>query len=166
VNNTSNMKNEQPAQKESLPEINWVRPDIQSEMEEIKLVAEKMSGSEDHYNEHYQQSVREIIDAMKDARLEELADEMWSNLKNTDSYHKVRLGHIEDAQKLAEHYNRDWRSLLDAIKNNAPMQTPIILITKDGVPHLVAGNTRLMIARALGAEVHTLIARLKEPEKS
>lgn len=160
------MPNEQPTQKESLPEINWVRPNIQSEMGEIERVVKMISGSDDHRDHHYHEVLQEIIQAMDMARLEELTDEMWGILENTDSYHDVRPGHIEDVQKLARNYNRDWRPLLDAIQHNTPIQAPIILIQEGGIPHLVAGNTRLMIARALGAKVYTLIARLKDPEKS
>lgn len=160
------MSNEQPTQKESLPEINWVRPNIQSEMGEIERITKMVSGSDDHSDRHYQEVLQEIIQAMETASFEELTDEMWSILENTDSYHNVRPGYMEDAQKLALKYNRDWKTLLDALQHNTPIQAPIILIQKDSVPHLVAGNTRLIIARALGAKAHALIARLKDPEES
>jgi len=160
------MKNEQPAQKESPQEINWVRPDIQSEMGEIERVAKMISESDDHRDHHYSKILQDITKAIETARLEGLTDKMWGMLKNTDSYrHDLRPGHIEDVQKIVGSY-RDWKSLLDAIQKNAPMQAPIILIQENGVPHLVAGNTRLMIARALGAKVQAFIARLQEPEKS
>ncbi len=159
------MKNEQLTQKESFQEINWVRPDIQSEMGEIERVAKMISESDDHRDHHYPKILQDITKAIETARLEGLTDEMWGMLENTDSYHHdLRPGHIEDVQKIVGSY-RDWKSLLDAIQNNAPMQVPIILIQENGIPHLVAGNTRLMIARALGAKVQALIARLEKPAK-
>ncbi len=156
------MNSEQPAPKESPPEINWVHPDIQSEIKEIERVAKMISGSEDHHDKDYQKTIQEITKVLETASFEELTDDMWSALENTDSYHDVRPGHIEDAQEIAKSYNRDPQESLDRIKNRDPFYAPIILILEDDTPHLVSGNTRLMIARALKLDVKVLIARLKE----
>mgnify|MGYP001575846363 CR=1 FL=1 len=159
------MKSEHPKQKELHQEIDWVRPHIESETGEIERVATIISGSDNQQSPHYKETFLEIIHAIAKAHLEELPDDTWSALENTDSYHEVRPGHIEDVQKLAEKYNKDWRLLLDAIQHNTPIQAPIILIKEDGVPYLVAGNTRLAIARALEARVKALISHLKQPKK-
>lgn len=74
------MRKEQPTQRESLPEINWVRPNIQDEMGEIERTVKTIRKSD----EHHQKTMQEIIEAVRNAHLEELAGGMWRILQNTD----------------------------------------------------------------------------------
>ena len=142
-------------------EINWVRPDIRDEGGEIERTAHTFVASE----AEYPAKLREVIDSISTAEFEELTQEMWAQLENTESWEQVRPGHIEDAQKFAEEYKRDWQSLLQAMKEGSPIKAPIIIVNPDGIPYLVSGNTRLMLSRALEVRVRALIARMGRAEK-
>jgi len=142
-------------------EIHWVRPDMRDEGGEIERTARTLVASE----AGYPAKLREVIDSISAAELEELTDEMWAQLENTESYEQVRPGHIEDAQKFAEEYKRDWQLLFQSMKEGDPIKAPIIIVKPDGVPYLVSGNTRLMLSRALEIKVRVLIARMGQTEK-
>ena len=148
-------KGELPHEKEKDEiKINWIMPDIQSEVDEIKRTAEEEGLSES-----------EINDAISKGLLEELTEEIWSQLQNTESYDHVRYQQMEDVKMYAEKgEGRDWKSLLGAIKEGKPMKSPIVLIKPNGVPYLVSGNTRLMLSKVLGAKVKALIARMDQKE--
>jgi len=80
--------------------------------------------------------------------LVELSDEVWSMLENTDSnrYEEGGWGKVEE---YATALNRDWHYLRDKLSKGAVLDAPIIM--KFGSRfHLVSGNTRLMVARAMG----------------
>jgi hypothetical protein len=86
-----------------------------------------------------------------------LNDDVWSKLKNTDSY---KIKNLEQAIKLADKYKKDWKSILNAIKAEEQLPLPMVLNWGDGKYYLVAGNTRLMIYRALGLQPVVLMAKL------
>ena len=76
--------------------------------------------------------------------LVELDEDTWNQLENTDSY-DLSPGDWEAVDQLATMAARDWRS----IRNTTILDAPIIMRYRDRY-HLVAGNTRLLVARALG----------------
>lgn len=54
--------------------------------------------------------------------------------------------HVE---RNAFHIGRDWESVKTALEGGVPLDAPIIMKRGDQT-HLVSGNTRLMVARAMG----------------
>jgi hypothetical protein len=86
-----------------------------------------------------------------------LSDDIWSKLENTDSY---EIKNLEQAIKLADKYKKDWKSIITAIKEEQQLPLPMVLNWADGKYYLVAGNTRLMIYKALNLQPVVLVANL------
>lgn len=138
---------------------NWTRPDLNKEKGELKRVAREFLGRED--------AVKELRDSLERSNVVELSESDWESLENTDSFHNVRFGSIDDARKITEEYNmlldedsrRDFDALLEGFTENKEMQCPTI-VKKGGKMHLISGNTRLMISRALGIRPKVIIVEL------
>ncbi len=98
------------------------------------------------------------------AGLVELTEDMWRELENTDSF-DIQPGGWE---KVAEHINytnketgakRDWEGLKQAMEQGKRLDAPIVL-RHAGQLHKVSGNTRLMVARALGIRPKVLLVEM------
>ncbi len=131
----------------------WIRPDLQEESGEIKRVIVDFLKKEPTT-----ENIRAVINALESAPLVDLSEEEWALLENADSHiGNVRPGHIEDVEKINDIYNsalppedrRDLKKTLAGFMNGSKMKAPTILRNKAGRLHLVSGNTRLMISRAL-----------------
>lgn len=146
----------------SIPEVNWIRPDPEREKGEIERVLCGFLGLE--LNE---ENFKRLVSIIEKAAIVELSDEAWEILENTDSFHNIRTGHIEDVEKITEDYNRDLpqekrRSVAmikEGFMSGREMQLPIIVMNIKGIMHLLSGNTRLMVARALGIRPKVIIAK-------
>ncbi len=110
------------------------------------------------------------MDVLESASIIELSDEKWVSLENTDSHlDNVRLGHIEDAEKINEIKNsrvplenrHGFKKVLDGFLNGSKMEVPAILRDENGRLHLVSGDTRLTICRALGVRPKVIIGELR-----
>ncbi len=86
-----------------------------------------------------------------------LTDNIWSKLENSDSY---EIKSLEQAVKYANKYKKDWRSIVNAIQNEEQLPMPLILNYAEDKYYLVAGNTRLMIYKALGVQPVVLMATI------
>ena len=86
-----------------------------------------------------------------------LSDNVWSKLENTDSY---GVQNLEQAVELANKYKKDWKSIINAIQNEKQLPMPMVLNYGEDKYYLVAGNTRLMIYRALGLQPIVLMGTL------
>jgi hypothetical protein len=146
--------------REMLPE--WIRPNIEKERGEIKRVVSDFLSQEPNA-----ENIETVIQLLENSPLTELSDEEWAMLENTDSFHNVSAGDIAGAERINEEYNqellpenkRDFASLLEAFQNGNNMEAPTIL-KANGVLHLVSGNTRLMIARALNIRPKVIIGEI------
>jgi hypothetical protein len=109
--------------------------------------------------EEYENGVpaKELMSAFQKASPEELTDNIWSQLHNTDSY-GIEKGNSDTAAALAKEYGKDWQYALQSVKNNS-YAYPLIY-SKDGKYTLVAGNTRLMAARVLGVVPEVLVVHI------
>lgn len=110
--------------------FSWKKPTFDSEKEEFERVADEAGIP-----------LEELRAAFQQAPLENLTDKDWSRLENTDSWETTSL---EAGRELAQKYGRD----IDRIAQGGALPAPIVL-ELDGKLTLVAGNTRLMVARAL-----------------
>ncbi len=150
-------------QDEKIIKLNWILPDIELEIGEIERVILGFIGKE-----VTEENTNQIIKILESASLVDLSDENWQVLENTDSFNNVRIGHIEDAERITERYNlalpdsnkRNFKNLLGSFKNGNKMEAPIILKNKTGALHLLSGNNRLMISRALGIRPKVLIGEI------
>ncbi len=90
-----------------------------------------------------------------------LSEEMWGQLENTDSL-DVALGDWERVKYHAEGdklHPRDWVDLRNKIEHGKPLDAPVVMKIGDTL-HLVAGNTRLMSARAAGIVPQVLLVEM------
>lgn len=95
-------------------------------------------------------------------RLVKLSEEVWSQLGNTDSFsidesdwNTVRQHSDTQEEK------RDWESLKNILMRGDSVDAPIIM-KRGGEYHLVSGNTRLMVARALGMRPYVFLFEIHE----
>jgi hypothetical protein len=126
--------------------FSWVDADIAREHEEVMRTAEENN-----------LSPTAVERAFKHAKTVKLTDSLWESLENTDSWETTSL---EKAAALAESYGRDWESIVDGLTSGAEIPRPLVLKKKDGSLALVAGNTRLMVMRALGIRPEVTLATL------
>jgi len=124
----------------------WAMPSWSEEREEFERVA-----ASDGLD------VRKLRAAFDRGRLIPLSDADWSRLENTDS--GPGLTSVA-ARRLALEYERDLDSMMDAMRDGEQLPAPIVLQKHDGSLTLVAGNTRLMVARLLGVRPTVLFIQL------
>ncbi len=156
---------EEPKKSLEIGEIipNWIRPDLQIERGEVKRVVQEFLKLEPN-----EQDVERVMGILNSAPFVELSDKDWELLQNTDSFKNVRPGHLEDVEQIVEIYNkvlepkdkRDFNKTLSGFIEGKEMQSPAILKNNKGELHLVSGNTRLMISRALGVRPEVVIGEL------
>lgn len=145
--------------------VNWIRPNLQNERSEIERTLREFISIE--LTDTDIEKLTEIIEATPTI---ELTDEEWEKLDNTDSFHNVRPDHIEDVEEIIEKYNQDQsrgnqRSvelLVDGFNRGKEMEIPVILKNEKGETHLISGNTRLMVARALKIRPRVIIAEFQK----
>lgn len=144
----------------------WIRPNLQEEKENgeiARVIVEFLK------KEPTTENITIIIGALESAPVLDLSDEEWELLENTDSLISVRVGHIEDVEKYVEKRNsklppedrHDFKKILNGFQNGSKMQMPAILRDASGRTHLVSGNTRLMICRALNVRPKVIIGKLE-----
>jgi hypothetical protein len=113
--------------------ISWVKPDINSEINEIKRTSK-----------HFKITLNFLKEKIEKGSLVPLEKSIENKLKNSDVND---IQDLEDATELANHYGRDIKSLINAFDNWKDIQAPIVLNTGKEY-YLVSGNTRLMVSKA------------------
>lgn len=149
---------EKPPQKESKNEAAFAFPDVEKECGEIERVAQK-------YNpQNPEDFVRAFYKKAQEAKLIDLTEEMWAILDNTDSFDIPHNGW----EQIAEHIdytnqetgaNRNWDDVRQKMEQEKKLDAPIVL-KHSGEIHLVSGNTRLMVACALGKTPKVLLVEM------
>lgn len=145
---------------EKIPHIKWRRPnldDLKYESGEMKRVLETLFHISEE-NPKYETAFLDFYYALFNGKYTQLTEEDWERLENTDSYHGVQKGNLDDARKKAKEYGRQFANLIDAAKKSIELPAPTIIDYGGGL-HKIAGNTRLMIARAQGEYPMVLIAK-------
>lgn len=122
-------------------------PDIEAERGEFERVAATFGVDSDTL----------IFLAQEEGKLVDLPMDVWDTLENTDSDTVVqgdwdRVGEIYSGPE----YHRDWREYRKRIEGGMSVDAPIIM-KYDGVYHLISGNTRLVVSRALGITPKVLL---------
>jgi hypothetical protein len=92
-----------------------------------------------------------------------LTENIWSKLENSDSY---EVQNLDQAVELANKYKKNWRAIVQAIKDEKQLPLPMVMQYSEDKYHLVAGNTRLMIYKALGVQPVVLMANLNLKQMS
>lgn len=121
-------------------------PDVMSEKGEFERVASA-----------FNLDVSVLLFSAQDAKLVSLNDDVWENLENTDSG-DIEVDGWEKVRECSESQPqlRDWELLRDRLQSGQATDAPIVMKFGDRY-HLVAGNTRLMAAKALGVRPQILL---------
>ena len=132
-----------------------IKPDIKGEMDEFQRISQDL-----RRDEKIDISVEELVRAFDGLKEQTLTDDVWPNLENTES-NEIEKGDIEAVKKIAKMYNKtDPNKLIRAIKSG-DYHRPLIL--KMGERYiLIAGNTRLCTAAAMGVNPKVFIGEIGE----
>lgn len=127
-------------------------PDIDTERGEFERVASSYGVDADTL----------LFLAEEEGVLQDLGEDLWLKLENTDS-NCFGVGAWDEVREASEsqEVKREWKTLKEKMERGESLDAPIIAVV-EGVPHLVSGNTRLMVARALGVTPKVLIFEYKE----
>ena len=86
-----------------------------------------------------------------------LSDDIWSKLENTNSW-KVKS--LADAIKYAKRITPHYKQTYEAVKNNAPIDAPLVLNWGKQRYYLVDGELILLFCKALGKSPHVLLGAI------
>jgi hypothetical protein len=126
---------------------------LKSEMDEIERVVQHLNRSE-----NINVSVEDVYQALDNAVELKIPDDVWNKLENTEC-NQIQKGDMKKVIALAKKYNKqDPRELRKALKSG-DYKRPLILKFGDRF-HLVAGNTRLCTAAAMGVKPQVLIGEI------
>ena len=129
------------------------KPDIKGEMDEIQRFSQDLMRDED-----IKISVEDIVNSFKKAEEVTLTKNIWSTLENTES-NEIKKGDFAAVEEIAKTYDKtDPKILVKAIKSGQ-YKRPFVVKLGDRYI-LVAGNTRLCTAAAMGVELNVFIADL------
>lgn len=116
------------------------------------LIQSKLSEL-NHTSEIFNVKVDDLQYAFETGNEVLLSDNIWSKLENTNSY---KIKSLKQIDKLV----KNWKPIFNAIKNEEQLPLPMVLEYGEGKYYLVAGNTQLMIYRALEIKPTVLIGTL------
>ena len=116
---------------------------FQDEMDEIERAVQDLSRDGD-----IETTVKDVVSVFTKAKKVDLTKDIWSKLENTES-NKFKKGDIKKVNALALKYNKTSPLKLKKALLSGDYDPPMILQFDDRY-HLVAGNTRLSTAAALG----------------
>jgi cytidyltransferase-like protein len=148
------------------PKVNTDATPVDVELQEINhqttddTFAEYVATEESEIErtaEEFNLPIPDVRYAFQAGNMVVLSDDIWSKLENSDSYD---INSLEDAIKLATGYNKDFNSILDAIKADKTIDPPMVLNYDKDKYYLVGGNTRLMFYKALGKTPKVLMGTL------
>ena len=124
-------------------QINWKRVAYNDEAEEFERTAEEFTQDK----AELKTNIKFLQTGYKIAKVKSLSDSDWKKMQNTDSYSTKTLESVQKAIKK----NGEPRNITTIINEfmSSAVRIPICIKLGDGVLYLVAGNTRLMVARML-----------------
>jgi hypothetical protein len=126
---------------------------IDDEIEEIERTVEDLSR-----NYGVDTTVDEIVNAFRNGSEVEIPLEVWGKLENTHS-NQIKVGEMDKVRKIAKEFNKTNPTKLAKSLMGGDYHRPMILKFKDKY-YLVAGNTRLSTAAALGMTPMVLIGEI------
>jgi hypothetical protein len=132
-----------------------IKPDIEGEMDEFQRLSQDL-----RRDEKIDISVEELVRSFEGLKEQTLTDDVWPKLENTES-NEIEKGDIEAVNDIAKMYNKtNPKKLVRAIKSGE-YKRPLIL--KMGERYiLIAGNTRLCTAAAMGVNPKVFIGEVGE----
>ena len=134
------------------------RPDLKGEKDELQRVAQHLSREE-----NIETTVKELVDAFNKSTEEQIPNDVWKKLENTES-NEIEKGDMKAAYKVAKMYKKTSPRILAKSLVDGDYKRPLIVKFGDRY-HLVAGNTRLCTAAALGIKPNVFIAKIDDTKK-
>ena len=139
--------------------MNNKRPDLKNEMDELQRVVQDLSR-----DENIDISVEQLVKAFENSKEETLTNDIWGKLENTES-NEIQKGDTNAVMKIAKMYNKTSPKILARAITKGEYNRPLILNLGERYI-LVAGNTRLCTAAAIGVSPKVFIARIGEMNES
>jgi hypothetical protein len=136
------------------------RPDLKGEMDELQRASQDL-------NRDYgvDVSVKELVNTFNSSTEETISEEIWEKLQNTES-NTIEEGDFEAVEEIAKKYDKTSPKILAKALKSGDYKRPLIL-NLNGDYILVAGNTRLCTAAAMGMNPKVFIGTIdKEIDKS
>lgn len=127
------------------------RPNLKGEMDELQRVVQDLSR-----DENIEMTVDGLVSAFNKSEESKLTSEIWGKLENTES-NEIEKGDMKAVFKIAKMYNKTNPKKLAQSFADGDYKRPLIVKFGDRY-HLVAGNTRLCTAAALGINPNVFIA--------
>jgi hypothetical protein len=127
---------------------------FQDEMDETERAAQDLSR-----DNKFETSVKDILKVFNKAKETKLDDKVWKKLENTES-NQIKKGEMDKVIDLAKKYNKSSPLKLKDSILSGQYRPPLILKFGNRY-HLVAGNTRLCTAAAMGETPKVIIGELK-----
>jgi hypothetical protein len=125
---------------------------IDDEIEEIERTVEDLS------RKGIETSVDDVVDAFRNGNEIEIPFEVWGKLENTHS-NQIKMGEMDKVKKIAKEFDKTNPMKLAKALKSGVYDRPMILKFEDRY-YLVAGNTRLSTAAALGMTPMVLIGEI------
>lgn len=97
-------------------------------------------------------------------RMVPLAGTIWSNLDNTHA-HSISEGGWDTVSALSAQVGRNWLDIKQKIASGVPIDAPIVMKIADHYP-LMAGTTRLIVARAAGIWREVYLHSVESPDEA
>lgn len=126
---------------------------VESEIDEIERVVQYLSREE-----NIDVSVSELVDKFENTPEVIMSDDVLNRLENTEC-NRIKKGELKKVIELAKRYNKYDPLGLKKSLIKGDYKRPLIVKFGDRY-HLVAGNTRLCTASALGMKLNVLIVDL------
>jgi hypothetical protein len=126
---------------------------FKDEMDELERAAQDLNREQE-----MDISVDEILRAFQRSKEVVLDKDIWSKLENTESC-DIKKGEMKKVIELAKKYNKQNPLELKKALLSGNYRRPLILKFSDRY-HLVAGNTRLCTAAALGLKPKVLVGNI------
>ena len=125
---------------------------IANEIDELQRVVQDLKRNED-----LDISLGKLVTAFSKSKEVELSKDIWDNLENTEST-EITKGDIDSVKSLAKKYGKTNPDVLVKALKSGEYHRPLIVKFDGDRYHLVAGNTRLCTAKAMGMTPKVFIA--------
>jgi hypothetical protein len=125
---------------------------IANEIDELQRVVQDLKRNED-----LDISLGKLVNAFSKSKEVRLSKDIWNNLENSESPEIIK-GDIDSVKKLAKKYGKTNPDVLVKALKSGEYHRPLIVKFDGDRYHLVAGNTRLCTAKAMGITPNVFIA--------
>jgi gamma-glutamylcyclotransferase (GGCT)/AIG2-like uncharacterized protein YtfP len=130
-----------------------IRPDIEGEMDELQRFSQELNR-----DEGIEVSVDEVIESLENSEEQTLTNDLWIKLENTES-NQVEEGDWKTVNKIARDYKKTSPKVLKKEIESGEYKRPLVAKLGDRLI-LMAGNTRLCTAAAMGVNLNVFIANI------